>query len=217
MKKLKYFLLILTIILGVILVPTQSVYAYDVFETNVDFLDIYWPYHQNYWVGYYKQVDDFYVTKWYNGKLDSETGKGSGLFFIQRHDNPGKKKIYCIQPDVGMYGPLTGYINYDDISKIPYSNLTNEQWENIKLIAYFGYGYGNHTSDVWYGITQCMIWEEADPTLEVKFGTSAAAAVTGTHYLDTFKNEYNEIMTLVNNYKKNPNLVLVESNVDNDN
>ena len=215
MKKQKLFLLILTLILGLIIVPGQSVYAYDVLETNVDFLDIYWPYQQNYWVGYYRQVDDFYVSKWYNGTCTAKNG--SGMFFIQRRDNPGKGKTYCIQPNVGMYGPVTGYINYDDITKIPYSNLTNDQWENIKLIAYFGYGYGNHTSDVWYGITQCMIWEEADPTLEVKYATTARGALTGTHYIDVFRNEYNEIMSLVNNYKKNPNLVLIASNVNNDN
>ena len=52
MKKYKVYLLILVLLLGVIAVPTQSVYAYDIVESNVDFVDYYWPYQQNIWSGY---------------------------------------------------------------------------------------------------------------------------------------------------------------------
>ena len=55
--------------------------------------------------------------------------------------------------------------------------------ENIRLYAYFGYGYGNHTSDMWYGVTKCMIWEEADPTLVINYSTTREGAINDrVHY-----------------------------------
>ena len=215
MKKYKVYLLILVLLLGVIAVPTQSVYAYDIVESNVDFVDYYWPYQQNIWLGY-KQIPNFYITKWFNGVMEGD--HATGMVYIQRLDKPGKAPIYCVEPDEEFNNSLTGYTNFDDISQVPnINNITQEQWENIRLYAYFGYGYGNHTSDMWYGVTKCMIWEEADPTLVINYSTTREGAINDrVHYKDALASYYNEIMNLVNNYKKKPNFEISNLNDNNE-
>ena len=131
MKKYKVFLLILVLLLGVIAVPTQSVYAYDIVESNVDFVDYYWPYQQNIWSGY-KQIPNFYITKWFNGVMEGD--HATGMVYIQRLDKPGKAPIYCVEPDEEFNNSLTGYTNFDDISQVPnINNITQEmQLEILK-------------------------------------------------------------------------------------
>ena len=65
---------------------------------------------------------------------------------------------YCIDPFV-FFNTAS---SYDEV--ITPDNLTENQKEEISLIAYFGYGYKNHTDKKWYAITQMMIWKVADPT-----------------------------------------------------
>lgn len=41
-------------------------------------------------------------------------------------------------------------------------NLTDDQLNKINTLAYYGYGYKNHTGVEWYGVTQFLIWKELD-------------------------------------------------------
>src|SRR5699024_6366372 len=81
------------------------------------------------------------------------------------------------------------------------SNLTASQKEQISLIAYFGYGYKNHTDTKWYAITQFMIWKAADPTGNFYF----TDGLNGPR-ITAYTNEMNEINNLINNYKKQTSL-----------
>ena len=65
---------------------------------------------------------------------------------------------YCIEP-LNFFQEGSVYTKTDHPS-----NLSNEQMERIKKIAYFGYRYTNHFDASWYAVAQLMIWREANPT-----------------------------------------------------
>ena len=79
--------------------------------------------------------------------------------------------------------------------------MTKEQWQRISLLAYYGYGYENHTSTKWYAITQILIWRTADPSGNFYF----TDGLNGSRNDSLFINEINEIESLVNNHYKVPN------------
>ena len=47
--------------------------------------------------------------------------------------------------------------------------FSESQWDRISLLAYYGYGYGNHTDQKWYVITQVMIWRTTNPESDIYF------------------------------------------------
>lgn len=100
---------------------------------------------------------------------------------------------YCIQPFIGFEGGT-----YNESTP---TYLTSEQLENITLIAHFGYGYMNHTEPRWYAITQFMIWQIADPTGYYYFTNSFKG-----DKIDIFQSEMGEIYSLVNAYKRIPEI-----------
>ncbi len=64
--------------------------------------------------------------------------------------------VYCIEPGVVL---KNGYFNaYQDIRQTGLQ-LTDEDWQQMLLIAYFGYGYEGREDLKWYTITQFMIWD----------------------------------------------------------
>ena len=67
----------------------------------------------------------------------------------------------------------------------------------INKIAYFGYGYYNHSDPKWYAISQYLIWKEADPLGHYYF-------TEGLNGLEAnkFQEEINEINQLINEYDK---------------
>ena len=117
------------------------------------------------------------------------------------------KHAYCVEPfaffnDNGNYTPT-----------IKVDNLTEEQANRIKNIAYFGYGYLNHTDLKWYAITQMLIWQTADPNSGSYYFTDS---LNGNR-IDIYQNEMNEIMALVTKYEDTPilnnlNYTFVENN-----
>ena len=218
MKKHKLLLSFFIALLGVVFVRNQYIYAIDVVETDVWFVDFYAPNGSplDYAHGL-RQISNFFITKWFDGQLpkndDGTNNTGQAAGFIQRYDSMGKSKIYCIEPTAHIRGPLTGYKNFTNVEEIPNITITQEQWENIKLYAYYGYGYGNHTSDIWYGVTQCMIWEESNDSLVVTYGTTgydegasdhSDLSLYGQDYKIRLASYYNEIKSLAENHKIKP-------------
>lgn len=64
--------------------------------------------------------------------------------------------VYCIEPGVVL---KDGYFNaYQDMKQTGLQ-LTDEDWQQMLLIAYFGYGYEGREDLKWYTITQFMIWD----------------------------------------------------------
>lgn len=109
---------------------------------------------------------------------------------------------YCIEP-FAMFNENSIYQR-----SITADNLSQNQMKRISLIAYFGYGYGNHSTDKWYAITQFMIWKEADPSGNMYFTDS----LNGNR-IEAYTNEMKEINHLINNYLTMPSLANYEVDI----
>jgi len=109
--------------------------------------------------------------------------------------------VYCLQPFVEIDNNYKYNVTHSDY--VTYLDMTAKQWDQVSLIAYYGYGYGSHTSKKWWAITQVMIWRVADPSGDYFF-TKSLNGEKSTEYDD----EINEIETLVSNHNKSPKFSL---------
>lgn len=98
---------------------------------------------------------------------------------------------YCLEPFV-YFSEDTNYTPSTDHTK-----LSESQKFYITLIAYYGYGYQNHTEGKWYALTQMMIWEMVEPKAKYYFSSTKNGAAE-----DMFSKEREEINSLVNNFTK---------------
>ncbi len=66
--------------------------------------------------------------------------------------------VYCIEPGVSL---KDGYFKaYQGVELIDYDlGITNDDWNYLRTIAYFGYGYQERNDIKWYAATQFIIWE----------------------------------------------------------
>lgn len=100
---------------------------------------------------------------------------------------------YCIEPFEFIH---TDYPYQSTIDPI---NISQEVWDQVNLIAYYGYGYHNHDSNKWYPITQIMIWKAIDSQSDFYFTDSLNG-----NKIDIYKEEINEIESLVAQHKRKP-------------
>ena len=116
----------------------------------------------------------------------------NALFLLKRDDG---EFVYCINPFQRINE--TDYYNEYDYNNEVF-NLTHEQLNRMNLIAHFGYGYKNHTDLKWYGVSQYLIWEVLNLDelyfMDKKSGNKIIA----------YKEEINEINSLIDNYYKLP-------------
>lgn len=119
-----------------------------------------------------------------------------GQFIRRSEDNAF---VYCLQPFVNIDNNHIYNVARSDYET--YLNMSEEQFERINLLAYYGYGYGNHTSTKWYSITQVLIWRTAEPTSTIYFTNS----LNGTRNDSLYASEIAEIESLVANHYKMPN------------
>ena len=106
--------------------------------------------------------------------------------------------VYCIQAHVVLADGASVVSSTDMNQLASRINRSPEAIDKVKLIAYYGYGYGNHTSIEWYMATQVAIWSVTDPEV---YPTVARGDLTRT---DRFDAKVNEIMNLVNNHTTHP-------------
>ncbi len=82
--------------------------------------------------------------------------KYKGMFLI--YNQTTGEHVYCIEPGVVLKnGSFNGYPYLDMIPKD--LGITTEDWNYLRTIAYYGYGYRDRTDLKWYAATQFMIWE----------------------------------------------------------
>lgn len=115
--------------------------------------------------------------------------------FRMIYKSDSNELVYCIEPGTTLAN--NAYEAYTDYS--PVFNLTEDKFNKIKLIAYYGYNYENHNEIKWYAITQYMIWKEVMPDSWNMYFVDKDHNRLDNLYL----NEINEINNLVNNHKKN--------------
>ena len=136
------------------------------------------------------EIEGISYAKVKNGKTEYRKAK----FKRRVSDN---KIVYCIEPFVDMI-ENTNYRGYDyNYEKL--LNMTKEDWTRISLLAYYGYGYKNHTESKWYPITQIMIWETID-----KDATFYWTKTFKGEKVIRYTNEMNELDLLVKNHSIKP-------------
>lgn len=112
------------------------------------------------------------------------------------------KLVYCLEPYVIISGNV---VEFDVYNK--YYNLSEELWNRVKKIAYFGYNfkdkYHDHTADYWFVVTQVLIWKELTSDEEIFFTDKLNG-----NKISLFEEELNELRNLVNNYETLPRLNL---------
>ena len=106
--------------------------------------------------------------------------------------------VYCIQAHVVLTDGASVVSSTDMNQLANRINRSPEAIDKVKLIAYYGYGFGNHNSIEWYMATQVAIWSVTDPEV---YPTVARGDLTRT---DRFDAKVNEIMNLVNNHTTHP-------------
>ena len=142
-----------------------------------------------------EKVPNFYV------EIISEDNFHNGAVFMLKRDDG--KLVYCIEP----FQPniINNYYEEYDYNNSVF-NLTDIQLNRINLIAYYGYGYKNHTDIKWYGITQFLIWKELN--LKELYFTDRYHGVKTIMYED----EINELESLVDNHYELPSITSYDYN-----
>lgn len=115
------------------------------------------------------------------------------------HDN---QFVYCLQPYVSIDNNPPYYtVIRDDYQNV--LGLTQEQWDRITLLAYYGYEYNekgyDHSAVKWEPITQVMIWRTTNPESDIFFTDT----LNGNKIV-RFEEEMAELNALVANHYKTP-------------
>ena len=131
-------------------------------------------------------IDNIWMTREYNGAHWYQKAR----FF--RNSSNGKES-YCLDP-FALFSE-SGYY----VSSLNYSSLSSDTVNKIKLAAYYGYGYSGHTDKKWYAITQLLIWRYAIPGGNFFFTDSLDG-----NKINTYDNDINSLISLVNNHYKKP-------------
>ena len=135
----------------------------------------------------------------YIRKIDASgkiTNKQGG-FLRRASDN---HFVYCLEPFVLLIDNFE-YQEYSD-NYLELLNISKETWEEITLIAYYGYMYNDHTEDYWYYVTQMMIWRVVDKNAQFYFTDTLGGAINESLY----KEEIAEINSLVKMHKTLPKI-----------
>ena len=140
-------------------------------------------------------------SQWISGdyilKVKGSTRKYQQMTVITR--NSDGSFVYCIEPGT----PVSDGAVYpgQDFDQSYVGQMTQEQWRRITLLAYYGYGYGNHTDIHWYTVTQYLIWQTVPHGYDIYF-TDSLNGNRITKYTD----EINELNRLVEEHNISPNL-----------
>lgn len=131
-------------------------------------------------------INNIWMIRKKNNRIIYQTAR-----FLRRSSD--QQFAYCMEP-FSLMNDGVGYettLNPDIISK--------SIWEQVSLIAYYGYGYQSHSANKWYAITQMLIWQALDPSSEFYFTDSLNG-----NKIDIFQSEMQEILNLVQQHRLKP-------------
>ena len=152
-----------------------------------------------------KEYSESFIDKanWISGdyvnKQKGNSKKYQQMYTIKRKSD--NKFVYCIEPGVSIKNGkiVKGYDeDYIDVTK-----FTEEQWDRITKLAYYGYGYKDskydHTGIHWYTITQFMIWKTVPNGYDIYFTDK----LNGKR-ITKYEKEIKEMEEILVNYHKLP-------------
>ena len=102
---------------------------------------------------------------------------------------------YCLEPFIELNEQAVYSTSNNQLG------LSDEMWNKVKLIAYYGYGYKNHTDKKWITITQMTIWRTLYPQNRFEWVDPETRMP-----LRPYEKEIKELNTLVNNHNVLPDI-----------
>ena len=107
--------------------------------------------------------------------------------------------VYCMQPMVLIEDGAIYNLTTEDYAGA--QNLTAAQYDRIRLLAYYGYGYGNHTSTDWVSVTQVAIWRTTRPDMDIFYSWGQQGANRDD---SIFADKFAELENLLANHYTRP-------------
>jgi len=164
-----------------------------------------------------KADDSFYlgekVPNMYVESIKGNDIHNGAPFLLHRSDG---SIVYCINPFL-MMSTTDIYKEYNYNDSI--FNLTDEQFNKLNIISYYGYGYQGHTDIKWFGITQYYMWKSLDFDdvyfTDVYYGSRVEKYVDEVKELENLVNNYYKLPSFAgNHYEYNPNTTyeLIDTN-----
>ncbi len=143
------------------------------------------------WLNVKAETATFYEAEYIDGIYMDRYNTNTRLTYYQQarffRKTDTNEAAYCLEPFIDFQD---GEI-YESSENL---NLTPEKLDRISKLAYYGYGYQNHTEPKWYAITQLMIWQTSDTK-----GNYYFTDTLNGNAINRFLEEMNEINNLVNN------------------
>lgn len=138
----------------------------------------------------YKFYEAEYIDNIYMNKYDYS----SNTIYYQKarkfRNQRTSQEVYCIEP-LTFFNESSTY----QTTTTP-RNLTQKQINRIKKIAHFGYKYKGHNDNIWYAVTQLMIWRESNPNGGDYYFTDTLNGSKTSIY----DSRINEINNIINSY-----------------
>ena len=107
--------------------------------------------------------------------------------------------VYCMQPTLDIIDGAIYNVTTEDYAGA--QNLSPEQYDRIRLLAYYGYGYADHTSTDWISVTQTLIWRTVRPDMDIYYSRSGEAKNRDD---SIFADKIAELNNLVDNHYSRP-------------
>lgn len=146
-------------------------------------------------------IDNYYIKK---ERSDGYIKYQQARFIRRSEDN---KFVYCLQPYVEIDNTHVYNVARSDYASV--LNMSEEQWQRVSLLAYYGYGYEGHSTHKWYALTQVMIWETVEPTSKIYFTNS----LNGTRNDSILASERAELENLVARHNTRPSISIENNTV----
>ncbi len=181
MKYLKYFL---TLVVVALVIVTSNVYAQS----------------DSFYEG--ELVEGAYLKKFRSGQT---VGKYEQMRIFRRSSD--NQAAYCIEL-WSQLNPGQQMDSYTDNYAF-HAGISNDVWERIQLIAYYGYEYKDHTSTNWYAASQFLIWKTLEPSSTIYFTDTLNG-----NQVEKFEEEMREIERLIMKHKMLPEFANKTHSID---
>ncbi len=146
-----------------------------------------------------EKVEGMWITR-----IDKEASDYNSPFVLRRKSD--SSFVYCLEPIVAL-NQTEDYLAFDTNKDV--LNISEEDFERISNLAYFGYLYPGHEDIKWYGITQYLIWKTVAKDMTIYFADGKKGKK-----IDPYQKEIEEIESLIANYqelKKGPKKLIFQN------